>query len=36
VLGVTVEDVGERNGCALVINMLDRGHGRRLGRGSGI
>jgi len=29
-----VEDVGERNGCALVVNMLDRGHDRRLGSGS--
>ena len=29
-----VEDVGERNGCALVVNMLDRGHDRRPGSGS--
>lgn len=28
-----VQEVGERNGCALVVNMLDRGHGRRLGSG---
>jgi hypothetical protein len=25
-----VEDVGERHGCVLVVNMLDRGHDRRL------
>jgi hypothetical protein len=29
-----VEDVGERHGCVLVVNMLDRGHDRRLGSGS--